>query len=438
MDSHSENSKTQAPFAPARRLAFAALLLLTTTPAMSAEEWLALNREAAVHNALRQNAELRVASFEVARARARLRWSGKLKPPEIELLANTDQFGNNENESLFAVGIAQGFPLTDRLKREKSLSRVQVAMAEAEIADARRRLIAEVERSFVLSLSAREQVAVLEDIRDLLEGSVKILEQQAARGVVSALDVNQAKLDQQRIEKNLLRQRSETKRRLSSLKTLLGLTDDTGVSPSGGLDLPKNGSRAPEIRASRERRPDFQLAVLNEDRARAELALASANRWEDIALRLFAEREASVDEPVGLDRNTFIGVGVSIPLPLKKERATAEQTVSVDQAKENSRAVALKIENRIAALIRVRDDLLELARDTAGETLELAEENLDAIRKAYQNGQIELLKFQRAQEQLLEARLGALEAREAYHTAEIDLREAAATHSSIHPQTSGK
>ncbi len=393
---------------------------------VTSEEWQALDRDAAVRQALSGNLELRAATWEVRKARARLRWAGKLDPPEIELSASTDQFGLDDDESLLEIGIAQRFPVTDRLKREKDLSRVEVAMAEAEIAEARRRLIAEVERSFVDTRAAQEEVELLGEIRDLLRGFVETLERQAAQGTVSTLDVNQAKLDRQQIEKELQRQRTEVERRLSGLKTLLGVTDDTRLRLQGLMGLPDDQPETPALESSRNRRPDFQLSVLREDRARAELALAEAGRWEDVAVRLFAEREASVDEPEGLERNRFVGVGVSIPLPLKKERVTDEPAAKLGQAEDQSRALALKIENEIAGAAKVRDELLALARDTAGETLSLAEKNLDAISKAYANGQIELVKYQRAQEQLLEARRSALNSRAAYQRAEVDLREAAA------------
>ena len=410
---------------------------LATVVSVRAEDeeavgWQVLDREAAVRQALAQNLELRAATWEVRKAQARLRWSGKLRPPELEVSAATDQFGIDDDESVIEIGIAQRFPITDRLKRAKALSRVEVAMAEAEIADARRQLIGEVERTFFETVSATEEVALLTEIRDLLQAFVGTLEQQVAQGTVSRLDVNQARLDRQQIEKELRRQLTESKRRMSALKTLLGVTDATRLSLNGELALPGADAEKPDAEAARNRRPDFQLALLKEDRARAEIALAESGRWEDVVVRLFAEREASVDEPDGLERNRFLGVGVSIPLPLKKERLTDEPTAGLGQAEDQSRALALKIENEVAAAAEVRDELLKLARETAGEMLALAEENLDAIAAAYANGQIELVKYQRAQEQLLEARLGALNSRAAYHAAEADLREAGALHPAIH------
>lgn len=418
-------SSRPEPLSGCLRLAFA-LALAGASAVVSAEEWQGLDREAAIRQALEKNPELRVASFELAKARAKLRWSGKLAPPEIEFSANTDQFGLDDDESVLEIGIAQKFPVTDRLAREKELSRVEVALAALEIADARRKLIGKVERGFIAALSARERERQLGEIRDLLASFVEVLQRQMERGTISQLDVNQARLDRQKLEKDLVRQQSETARRFSELKTLLGVRDETSLGLRGELSLPENGASAPEIKAGRDRRPDFQFAVLKEDRARAELALAAAGRWEDIAVRLFAEREASVDEPDGLERNSFVGLGVSIPFPLKRERATAGVVEALGQAAVNSEAVALTVENEIGAAIRVRNELLNLAREAAGDTLALAEENLEAIGNAYRNGQIELFKYQRAQEQILEAKLSGLEARETYHTAEADLREAAA------------
>ncbi len=394
-------------------------------------EWRALDRAAAVRQALGANLELRAAEWEIRKAGARLRWSGRLAPPEIELSASTDRAGLNDDESVLEIGIAQRFPVTDRLAREKAVSRVELAMAEAEVDEARRRLIAEVEQAFVEARSATEEVALLTEIRDLLGGFVDTLERQAARGAASNLDVNQARLDRQQIDQRLRGLMAEADRRLGAMKTLLGVPDATRLALQGELTLPESAPGAPDVGEGRNRRPDFRLALLREDQARAELALAEAGRWEDVVVRLFAEREASVDEPEGLERNHFLGVGVSIPLPLRRERVVEEPEAKLGGAEERARALALRIENEIATATRARDDAWRLARDTGGEMLRLAEENLEAIAKAYANGQIELVKYQRAQEQLLEARHGALNARAMYHAAEIDLREAAASHPGI-------
>ncbi|MCB1228718.1 MAG: TolC family protein [Verrucomicrobiae bacterium] len=420
------------PVAPRLILVWAAWAALWASRG-NAEEvgWQVLDRDAAVRAALAQNLELRAANWEVKKARARLRWSGKLDAPELGLSASTDQLGLDDDESVLEIGIAQRFPLTDRLKREKAVSRVEVAMAEAEIADARRKLIGQVERQFYQTRVAQEEIGQLAEIRELLSGFVKTLQRQVEQGTVSSLDVNQAKLDLQQIEKEWQRQKTEAERQMGTLKTLLGVANGTRLSLQDKLELPEGEPGAPDRERARNRRPDFQLAVLKGDKARAELALAESNRWEDVAVRLFAQREATLDEPTGLERNHFVGVGVTIPLPLKRERVTDVPTAEVGQAEDESRALALRIENEVAAAAKVRSELLTLARDTAGETLQLAEENLDAISKAYSNGQIELLKYQRAQEQLLKARLGALGSLASYLQAEVDLREAAASHPDI-------
>lgn len=395
-------------------------------------EWQALDREAAVRQALRGNLELRAAEWAIRKAAARLRWSGRLTPPVIELSGSTDRFGLDEDESALEIGIAQRFPVTDRLAREKAVSRLELAMAEAEVAEARRRLIAEVERAFVEARSAEEEVALLVEIRNLLGGFVETLEREAAQGTISVLDVNQAKLERQQIENDLRSNRADLGRRMSLLKTLLGASDSTSLALVDDLKLPDKGPATIEVDPSRNRRPEFQLSVLRENQAKAELALAESGRWEDIVVRLFAESEVSEDQPNGLERNRFVGIGVSIPLPLRSERVRDEPLADLGQAEDRSRALALKIENEIAASIRVRDELLEIARATSGETLALAEENLQAISEAYAGGQIELLKYLRAQEQVIRARRSALAARVAHELSEVDLRAAAALHPEIY------
>ena len=82
-----------------------------------------LTRDAAILEAVTKNPELGVAMIEIARAKSRLRWAGKLDNPELELSGSTDQLGANEGESTAEIALSQRFPITSRLRDEKNVRR---------------------------------------------------------------------------------------------------------------------------------------------------------------------------------------------------------------------------------------------------------------------------------------------------------------------------
>ena len=74
----------------------------------------ALTREGAVRRAVINNPELGVAMMEIARAKSRLRWAGRLDNPELELSSSTDQLGLNEDEGTFEIAFSQRFAESSR------------------------------------------------------------------------------------------------------------------------------------------------------------------------------------------------------------------------------------------------------------------------------------------------------------------------------------
>src|SRR5688500_2194950 len=93
----------------------------------------ALTIDQAVAGALRDNLDLRAASYEVDKARGRLLQAGLWPNPELELSTATDRTFNDEGEQRTAAGFQQAFPISGRLRFARRVSRVDVAQAMAEI-----------------------------------------------------------------------------------------------------------------------------------------------------------------------------------------------------------------------------------------------------------------------------------------------------------------
>ena len=73
----------------------------------------------------------------------------------------------------------------------------------------------------------------------------------------------------------------------------------------------------------------------------------------------------------------------------------------------------------------------EIATESTGEVIDLAEKNLEDFRTAYEQGQASLIQVQRAQEQLLELRNASVDMLEAFHLAEARLRFVAGNYPEI-------
>lgn len=391
-----------------------------------AEESELLSTGQAIRLAFEKNRELRIADLEIERAAIRLRWSGRLSNPELEISALGDGIGRNEGESGYEVAFSQSFPLTSRLRDEKNLRQSQVLLAEAEIAERRRQLAAKIDHAIIELLNTRRKSELQGGLDELNSEITTFLKDRAEVGEASPLEAIQSELNGRMLKQSIASLKAEELRQRLALNQLIGIEPDDRREFTGDLDLPDG---KPDQRAKLEdifqKRPDYVLASAKIDEAAAAIALEHSKRWEDVSLRLFLEGDESTDEPVGLERNTFAGVGVSIPLPLRQrnQEGIAQAQVDREAAEKSVDALTFRIRSDYEEAFQQRLAAYQLAAEAAGEVIGLAEKNLEEFRKANQQGQASLLQVQRAQEQVLELRTAALEFITNYHRADARLRK---------------
>lgn len=391
----------------------------------SGEEARSLTRDDAIRLAFQKNRELGVAALDIKRAASRMRWSGRLENPELELSYSGDGLGLDEDESVFELGISQKFPLTAKLKNEKHLRRHQIILAEAEVAEKRRELAGEVDLAIVDLHSTREKIRLSNKLVSLNREISDFLKEQAKRGEVSNLDVTQAVLNGRTLEQEVKSLSALEKQQLLQLNQLIGLDATTSVNLQSDMALP--GTRPSfdvSLRTVLCQRPDYVLGLAKIDEAEAAITLEESKRWEDIAVRFFMEEEDAVDEPTGLESNTFAGFGISVPLPLRNrnQEGIEQAQINHEAAAKELEAARFRIRGECEEAFHERADAWDIAREASGEILQLAEKNLEDFKTAYEQGQASLIQVQRAQEQMLELRNSSVEYITFYHRAAARVR----------------
>ncbi|MGB0154551.1 MAG: TolC family protein [Verrucomicrobiales bacterium] len=401
------------------------LSIALTASTVAAGENVQISRTSGIELAFRNNRELAIAELAVERAKADARWSGRLENPELEVSVSDDFVGRNEDEGVFEVAFAQSFPITSRLKDEKQLRAQQIILAEAEIAERRRQLAGEVDRAVIELLATRGLLKRQRELLALNGRIVVFLDEQAQQGVVSKLDSNQAKLTGRSLKQRITALEAQEVNNEAEVKRRIGLAPESQITLVDRFRLPVDG---PGIRTAYEgifrQRPDLVLALSKIDEADAAIAFEQAKRWEDVSLRVFAERERVVDEPTGLERNSLLGVGVSIPLPLRKRNQAEIEKAQIDrvEAEKTVEATRFHIRSEYEEALRHRLASWKLAHEASGEVLTLADENFAEFEKAYREGQASFLQVQRAQEQQLEFQTAALEAVAEYYRSDAQVR----------------
>jgi len=401
----------------------------------------ALTREGAIRRAVINNPELGVAMMEIARAKSRLRWAGRLDNPELELSSSTDQLGLNEDEGTFEIAFSQRFPITSRLRDEKVVRRHDVALAEIEFQVRQRQLAYEVDKAWIELTAAQRTEARQKDLLKLNREISTFLEGRAKVGEASPLDATQAALNGKLLEQELGLTQTAVADAIATLGQLIGLPPGTAVVPTGEVPLPKSAPPVQsDLQAALANRPDYNALATSGDLGRAQLALAMSQRWDDIALKVFAERERANDEPGGLERNSLVGIGISIPLPLRNrnEQAIEEAKIDLEKVRRARGAKAFEIHSQLKKTLQARLAAYELVQSALNTALPLAKKNFEEFRSAQQDGLANPLQVQQAQAQFLQLETSALELRKNYEMLDAEVRFIGGTYPIPSPVTTTK
>jgi cobalt-zinc-cadmium efflux system outer membrane protein len=353
-----------------------------------------------------ENKDLQAARYAVDIGRARLLQAGLRQNPRLDVSLRSDFLFSNDGEHGSSLAISQEFPIAGRISRQKDVARVDIALAEAEVAEAERQLADEVAGKTYRLLVSQRQASALDDLIRVEDALAKTTRARFRAAEVSELDVNTVQLDIQRLglERSLLQ--SEQQALVVALNTLLGrpaTTALTVVEPLPDADAVPALSQLQD-RALRQR-PDLRAALLSVDRAAAEKSLAHAMRWQDWSVGLELSQDKQVilgTPPQGTDR--AIGVSVSVPLPLfnKSQGLVAEADANGAQASARVDAARLTILSEVAGAHAEAARLQALLAQFGESTRPVSERSVRLARQGYQQGLIPIFDVVQAQRQQAE------------------------------------
>ena len=376
--------------------------------------------------AQRDNPTLEAARSAIAVSRARLANTGLKSNPRVEVSARSDFPFGNEGEYELSVAVSQDFPMAGRLLRAKDVARVDVAIAQAELEEAARKLAGEVAvaawRLRVLDhriADAKRPLAVDESLLAVLRKRFRAAE-------VSEMDINTVRIELQRHAQALRMLEAERQAIAAGLNALLGRPVDAPLRIAGELDLlplPPLGTLQAQARSQR---PDWHKALLGIDRAAADAALARSERWEDwsVALGISQDRQVIQGAPPQ-DPGRMLGASLSIPLPLRNNGsarialASAESVQAQALADVQGRAIDAEV-----AVAYVRVEGLRVSLAQAQEGFAPAERNLQLARLGYSMALLPVFDIVKAQRELAEAHARYFELLDEAMQAQVQLQTA--------------
>lgn len=388
------------------------------------------------------NKDLQAARYAVEIGQARLLQAGRHANPRLEVSGGNDFLFKNEGEYNGTLGISQEFPIAGRILRQQDVARVDVALAEAEINDAERRLAGEIAGTFYRLVVIKHQIAVRDHLIDIEQKLAKVTQDRLKAAEVSELDVNTVQLDLQRLQQ-------ERARFLSQEQTLVAtLNQQVGRPASSPLEVDATTPGIESLSSVQlqqakglELRPDLRMALLQADRAGAEKALAQSQRWEDwtVGLGVQQDRIAVDGAPSqGSDRSLMLSFSIPLPLLNKNQGAIAEAKATERQAHARIEALKLSIDTGIASTHAEASRLAELLRQYRDTLLSISERNVQLAQRGYAQGLVSILEVTQSLRQEGDLNVAYLETLDQYLDALVRLHTAVGDYSVPVPTAAGQ
>ena len=394
------------------------LLLVSATPLCA----VTLSLDDAAPYALAHNRDLNAARLRIDAAQGRLKNAGRLSNPELEIeFLNSTRGGDLELNTTFM----QRFPVTSRLRLEKQISRAQLAQAELEIANEERKLAANVRAMVVKILGLEGERWFLQKQIETSRELVEFFRSRVATGEVSTLDTLQLELEQKQLEAEFAQTEVELALLTGELRPLLGLSPEEPLKIRGVLPpigpLPRTPSKGLN-------RADLLAAQMQAAAARQGVALAQAEKWQDIGLGIVGELGRTEETPEARRNEYFVGFKLNVPLPLwnnqsgRVEEARAEALRATREAEALANTIQLEAD---AALAEMRRQA-QLVREYDTALIPKSAEVEKALDQAYNAGQVPLAELIRARTRTLQLKRQRITALRGYHLARIRYEAAVA------------
>jgi cobalt-zinc-cadmium efflux system outer membrane protein len=392
-------------------------LLLAVLPVCADDS---LSLADATARALGRHPSLQVFEAELRLADAKIITALTRPNPELEF-ETEDVLGSGVYEgfdsAIYNLGVSQIIELGGKRRFRGEVAKSAREAEDLRFESARREIIADTARRFVLALAAQDAEASAEQNRKIAHETVRSVKglQEGGRG--SALDVGQSELGLKEAELLVENARSRTALAHQQLASMWRDAKPDFTTVAGRLTEPaKSIPTVESLKTSLEDHPVMALARSGIDTAKRERVLQEKLRQPDLNLGLAWRRDTTVDD-------NAVVLNFSLPLPLwnRNEGGIAEAEAEISR----SEALVEQTRQQLVAALGEALAKLEFARASyaliAGEMLSQAAKQQENVAEGYRLGRIGYLDLLEARRALTGVRGQKIEALSTYHEARIEV-----------------
>jgi cobalt-zinc-cadmium efflux system outer membrane protein len=334
-----------------------------------------------------------------------------------------------------SIGVSLPLEVAGQRRRRIDVAQAQLEATEAEVAERERRLAAEVFVAYAEALSALRDLKITEGINEIDLQTARFVQARVNEGESAPIELSLLQVEVDRLKSRRALVEGRLQARLLRLKNLAGIPFNESLrlredlSPAQ-VEWQPPASLDAALEIALRTRPDLKLAQLNLEVARAGLSLAKSQSGPEVvaSAKYIQNRSIFNETPVGpiSDRDKLLTFGVSVGIPIfnRNQGAKAEAALAVSQAERRQEFLQTVVRSEVAsAYARIEAVQKSLTIFDQG-VISRSNDNIRAIRAAYQLGEFKITDLLAEQRRLLDSQREFTEALAERYSALADLRTA--------------
>ena len=374
----------------------------TNAPSASANR---MSLDDLVSEALASNPELNFYRAEIAAASGGRKSAGAWANPEVSAelghKRTKDSAGDLAGEgAAWAVTVNQTFEYPGRLSLRKAIANRDVQLAELGLAQFQLALAARVRTLGYHVFIAQEKLAAAREVAGRFQALTEVLVQREPAGLTPLLETRIIEAS------TITLQRQASSATIAAQTAMLELNQLRGQPPGArvlvtGAQLDFRASPSLESLLQTARTNAFELRVRQAELEQQgfKVSLAKNERFPGVTVGPFISQEKAAD------KETIIGLGVSIPLPLwNRNQGSIETAKAREQQAQTSLLITQRdverrvTENALALQVKL-DEMSQWRADSVSQFREAAE----LADRHYRLGAVPIATYVELQKQYLEA-----------------------------------
>lgn len=361
--------------------------------------------EALVAEALSQNPELRYYEAQLDLARAERRVAGRLDRPRVDVDAGQIRSRNPDHSlagegAVWSASVRQSFEWPGRLSLRKAIANEDVTLAQLGLEAFRRELAGKVREAAHGLAGAEEKARVARAVADRFQALREVLVQRDPAGIAPQLEVRILEAT----EMTLRRRAAESTLAASEERTRLNLL--RGGALDARLDVARGDGMLParpalEVLMASANTNNFELRVRAAELVQQgfRVDLARNERWPAF------EVGPMVSQQDGSTSDRVLGIGVSFPLPLWRNR---DANVASAEARRQQAASLLasarrEVERRVITASQAYETRLSELAHWRADAVAHFESAADLADRHYRLGAVPAATYVELQKQYLDA-----------------------------------